>query len=290
MSQTPQVESSDARIRLQAIESLRKIGGAVAISKLATMLIDGDESVRKLARSSLDQIDPNWPQADAARRAIPFLEAALSDDNYWIGLEAAAVLKLISGDVEPAPPAKAESKGEKTTLTDRFFYQKREAARILASGLKDPDADFRLAAAEVLGRLGNVGFADSLAAALQDTDEWVRWHAAQSLHATGWEPPDEKNRAIYMVALRKWDEAEKLGAATVDPLIQSLKSSNGKVREAAATLLGKFKEPRAVMPLADCLQDKQKSVRRAVARALSNIGPQNLTMDQRNLMVEALRS
>jgi len=284
MSQTtPTIESTDPNVRLQTVAQLTKIGGVVAISSLVLLLTDGDEAVRDAARKSLDQLDPQWPKTDAAKRAVPRLEAALNDENYWVGLAATTALKLIAGEVADEP------KSDKTTLTDRFFYQKREAGRILASALKDTDADFRLVAAETLGHIGNVGFADALASALHDPDEWVRWHAAHSLQATSWETTDEKQKAAWLVILNRWDEAVRLGAVAVEPLLLALKSSRSKTREGAATALGNFKEASVVLPLAECLRDKHKSVRRAAAKVLAAIGAKNLTMEQRNIMVLELK-
>lgn len=281
MSQTtPAIESTDPNVRLQTIAQLAKIGGAVAISNLVLLLVDADEPVREAAQKALDQLDANWPKSEAAQRAIPRLEAALQHDNYWVGLAASTVLQLISGEVEHNPTV------EKTTIIDRSAEQKRAAARILSTTLKDADVDFRLMAAETLGRLGQAEFADGLSVSLHDADEWVRWHAAHSLQAMNWQPADEKQKALWLVLLNQWEAAAELGAATTEPLLSALQSVKSKTREGAAATLGKLKAASAAPDLMICLQDPQKSVRRAAAKALAIINPKNLSPQQRALIAE----
>jgi len=65
-------------------------------------------------------------------------------------------------------------------------------------------------------------------------------------------------------------ELEKLG---LDGLVNALhNSTDPKVRQYAAYLLGKAKNPRAIQPLVEALADLDKSVREQVTLALSRIG------------------
>ncbi|MDD1695816.1 MAG: HEAT repeat domain-containing protein [Methanoregula sp.] len=66
------------------------------------------------------------------------------------------------------------------------------------------------------------------------------------------------------------DELEKQG---VEALVHSLHdSTDPKVRQYAAYLLGKAKNPRAIQPLVEALGDFDKSVREQAMLALSEIG------------------
>jgi HEAT repeat protein len=297
MPQTQPTKLKDPAVRIQMVEIVSKLGNSHAVEKLLPFLIDEEDSVRQAAEKAIEQIDPQWHTSEVARKARPTFEAATRDDNYWIGLAAVEVLRKISNEKEQPVPVKEQTvpvqkndSTEKTTVTDRFHHQRREAARILASALKDSDVDFRLAAAECLGQLGNLGFNDSLAASLNDRNEWVRWYAAQSLQAVQWQPADDKQKAAFLVSLRKWDDAVQLGELSAELLIAALKSCNSNVREGAAVALGKLKAPSAELPLGECLQDKNRNVRKAAAKSLSIIGPKNLTPEQKNILIAELRS
>lgn len=54
--------------------------------------------------------------------------------------------------------------------------------------------------------------------------------------------------------------------------IAALKDEDWAIREEAATLLGGFKDPRAVCPLVSILKDRDRSVREAAIGALTSIG------------------
>ncbi len=55
--------------------------------------------------------------------------------------------------------------------------------------------------------------------------------------------------------------------------IAALKDEDWALREDAATLLGEFRDPRAVGPLIDALRDEDRAVRDAATSALRKIGP-----------------
>src|SRR3989442_12893635 len=55
--------------------------------------------------------------------------------------------------------------------------------------------------------------------------------------------------------------------------IAALKDEDWALREEAATLLGDFRDPRAVGPLVEALHDKDRAVRDAATTALRKIGP-----------------
>lgn len=55
--------------------------------------------------------------------------------------------------------------------------------------------------------------------------------------------------------------------------IAALKDEDWALREEAATLLGDFRDPRAVGPLVEALHDEDRAVREAAATALRKIGP-----------------
>jgi HEAT repeat protein len=71
----------------------------------------------------------------------------------------------------------------------------------------------------------------------------------------------------------KPDNADELEKQSVDGLVQSLhNSTDPNVRQYAAYLLGKTKNPRAIQPLVEALGDFDKSVREQAMLALTAIG------------------
>jgi HEAT repeat protein len=112
-----------------------------------------------------------------------------------------------------------------------------------------------------------------LIAALKDNEREVRDGAAVVLSAIGWdwEPKDDAQRALRAVALSKWEEAVKLGAAAVEPLIAALKDREKVVRYNAAVMLREIGDARAVAPLIAALKDSDTSVRERAAIALNKI-------------------
>lgn len=59
--------------------------------------------------------------------------------------------------------------------------------------------------------------------------------------------------------------------------IAALRDEDWAIREEAALLLGKLKDPRAVSPLVAILRDSDRSVREAAVGALTSIGPPSVT-------------
>src|SRR5438093_12942045 len=55
--------------------------------------------------------------------------------------------------------------------------------------------------------------------------------------------------------------------------IAALKDEDWALREEAATLLGEFRDPRAVGPLGEALHDEDRAVRAPATAALRRIGP-----------------
>jgi HEAT repeat protein len=98
----------------------------------------------------------------------------------------------------------------------------------------------------------------------------VRQGAADALEKTGWKPANDRQRAYYVVALRKWDQAVGVGRPAVDPLIAVL--ADGLHRRHAEIALEKI-GPAAVGPLAAALSGADGGqAHRAVAGVLAKLG------------------
>jgi len=148
----------------------------------------------------------------------------------------------------------------------------------LIKALEDSDDTVRWYAAEALGKIGNEKAVDPLIKALEDSDDRVRWYAAEALGKIG----NEKAVDPLIKALEdsddrvRWYAAEALGKIgnekAVDPLIKALEDSDDTVRWYAAAALGKIGNEKAVDPLIKALEDSNDRVRWYAAEALGKIG------------------
>ena len=176
--------------------------------------------------------------------------------------------------------------------------------------LKSRDEKVRERAARKLGESRDDRAVEPLIAALNDDILSVRRAAAGALKNLDWEPADDTQRALMAVAQMHWEEAAKLRAAAVAPLLRVLKKEeayrveynfdkgnavvaralatigteavkpllgvlknvNEHARAQAAWALGEIGDPGAVAPLVAVLTDKDSIVRNAAVEALGKIG------------------
>ncbi len=177
----------------------------------------------------------------------------------------------------------------------------------LTAMLKDPDEDARVRAADILDRLLDPRAADALVDAMGDPA--IRDMAIQTLKKLGAirDRIDE-----IMDELRDVEESEfregarqeavqklhPIGRPVVEVLIEYLEDTDWVVREAAADVLGKIGDVRAVEPLIERLEkDGDTGVKELATKGLGLIGdarPVGLLIDMipikplRVLAVEAL--
>ena len=178
------LQDRDHDVRESAATALGKIGDAQAIRPLVLALMDVESFVRTAANNSLNGIDPHWEKTAAARSALPQIKAAMKSREYWISHSAAKLLEQIPEDsadeiVSTAFAAQFETvpaKQPKKNVPHAAFA-------ILADLLRDRDRDLRLAAAEAFGRLHEKNAVPNLAAAVQDSDAFVRQAAERALVA-----------------------------------------------------------------------------------------------------------
>jgi len=88
----------------------------------------------------------------------------------------------------------------------------------------------------------------------------------------GWQPMDDRQRALRAVAQLEWDRAASLGAAAVEPLGAALQDADAHVRESAAEALGRTGDASVVSLLVAALGDKDVRVQRAAANGLGRLG------------------
>jgi HEAT repeat protein len=165
---------TDSGVRQAAIAALGKIGDPAAIPPLVALMVDTDSNVRISAGAALQVINPNWHQTEAAHRMIPVLREACDSGAPSICFVASNLLQQLG-----------ESSPQVVSTTPRVMASVGHKQRVMFSTflelLGDAERDLRLAAVQVLGRLGDSRAIEPLNQALADPDEAVRRAAVKSL-------------------------------------------------------------------------------------------------------------
>ena len=85
--------------------------------------------------------------------------------------------------------------------------------------LKHAEASVRQDAAEALGYLGDRRTVGPLKTAMLDTSRDVRRKAAESLTRLEWRPAIDAEKAVFLLAMERWQELETLGPVAAEPLV-----------------------------------------------------------------------
>ena len=305
----------DANLCLPAIRALGDIGGDRCIESLVAMLQNGEAPIRLEAAESLSKIgwqpgnDANavrywiekrqWDKcADLGDIAVEPLIAILRSGD-WSGREAANALVTIG-----APAVESLL----SLLSDEHAFVRQTAAETLGkigdAHAVEPliallnDWDLCLTAADALGRLGDARAIVPLIDALKDKSTAL--NAAEALDLLGWKPGKDENGAYYWLAKKELDQCAtigapavkvlilalqdvdvrrvatetliKIGAPSLEQLVATLTDDDWLVRCAVVEILGKIGDTRAVPPLISALSDTKVDVRKLVVEALGKIG------------------
>ncbi|MFB3882591.1 MAG: HEAT repeat domain-containing protein [Armatimonadota bacterium] len=236
------------QVRSAAAEALGRSKARSAVPALIDVVRkDDDPAVRAEAVRALGQIGD--------RRALTVVAALVGDANERVRWAAVGAVSDING---------GRAGGELERLLAKGNADQREAAaRALGGGgeaaitpligaLKDQAPQVRGAAAESLGLMDDARIVAPLLGLLDDPDEYVRGRADWAL-----------SDGI----------ARKPSKRTAAPFIEALRSRDVKVRRAAASALSRLKDPSAVGPLIEALeQDGDEEVRYNAVVALGAIG------------------
>ena len=176
--------------------------------------------------------------------------------------------------MNPAKPEPRRSPRDTGSLQEKAAWEK--YFDYLSKQLKEPDADTRMRAAQILGENREPRAVEPLSAALSDPDAGVRQKAAEALGrlgapslkylVTALSDPDVHVRQLATKALGQID-----GSEAVEPLITALRDANADVSHHAAFALNKIGAP-AVSALVAALRDRDPNLRWHAARLLGEIG------------------
>jgi len=173
------LQDADNDVREAAVTSLARLRDPRAIGPLVIALADVEPGVRRAALSALPLINPDWAKTEAARAVAPELR------RLWEGGEAAVRYAAVNalGQMGESP-TKISSFDTGTVITAAAQKQNR-VLTVFTELLRDADGDLRLAAAGVLGRLGDKRAVEALRPVLTDADDTVRRATVQALLALG---------------------------------------------------------------------------------------------------------
>jgi HEAT repeat protein len=191
-------EHPDVALRQQAAEMLAEHQSAVSLAALQRLSEDVAPEVRLNAISSLSQFTDS-------HSVIPVLIKRLHDTDYLVRATAAEGL----GNHPQLPTAAIEA---------------------LIHVLTDKNAVVRATAAEALGAQSAFLASPALEDRLLDSDQWVRYSAAESLHQIA---PEEE----------------------IWPLLMDANSKDHSARQIAIQTLGELLDRRAIPPLVRMLKD-----------------------------------
>ncbi|WP_447978186.1 HEAT repeat domain-containing protein [Candidatus Nitrospira bockiana] len=255
-------------------------GGPKAVEGLIRVLATGDSALRVEAAGMLARLkDP---------RGGPALVRLLSDEDPGVRKVAAVALEQMAGVLD------ADAAGALVTALQHSSDEGQRriivhllgviptAIHPLSSMLKHPDEQARLLAGEILEHLLDPRSADALVDAMADPIlQATAVRTLKKLQAIR----DRIDQAFD--ALRNVEESVereemrmatvidllRIGRPSVEILIEYLNDDDWVVREAAADLLGKIGDVRAVEPLMERLRaDKDTGVKELAVKALGLIG------------------
>ena len=200
--------NQDAAVREEAARGLAEVNDEVACAALAAALDDESWAVRQAAADSLRTL--KWaPSTD--RECAVF--AIVS--QYWDDL-----LKMGTAAIEPLAEALCYRSVSRPAAETLVRMGPPGIERLLVT-LRDPQKNMGVKeiVAAVLADAGDVRAIEPIVAMLDESDAVLRQVAVWTLQQIGWEPADDRQRALAAIALDQWDELPAIGAAAVEPLL-----------------------------------------------------------------------
>jgi len=255
-------------------------GGPKAVDGLIHALETGDPALKIEAAGMLARVK------DA--RGGPPVAALLSDVDPLVRKAAAIALEQMAGVLDSTAAAalldhlREGGDEERRKVVVQLLGVMPNAIEPLTAMLKDPDERARLTAAEILEHLLDPRSADALVDAMADPSllqaavrilkklDAIREridHAFNALRDVEESELKEDARMSTVIDLLN------LGRPSVEILIEYLNDDDWVVREAAADLLGKIGDIRAVEPFIERLRvDKDTGVKELAVKGLGLIG------------------
>ena len=317
-----QLKSKKPALRLRALQRLRTainnavvaLDGKITIALLDHVLADPEPEVRREAAAILGDL------CDA--RTLPPLLRALNDRTEAVqeiaiqGIRKledrravdALVSKLFHGTstIQWRAAQTLESLGWKpqTSMEQiRCFIAFGEIKKLTAFGseavkplielLRDSASDKKIAAANVLGEIGDAAAFKPLQNLFRDADPFVRVAAIYALERAGCHDAVPAFTAALKDSARnvRLAAAGALGALggsqAVEPLVALLNDQDWEIRRSVLESLGRLGDNRVASSVAKHLQDKDNEVREVAADTLGRVGDESIVEKLVFTMVDA---
>ncbi|WP_342770719.1 MULTISPECIES: HEAT repeat domain-containing protein [unclassified Methanoculleus] len=284
---------------VQVSAATRLIGmGRPAAEGLILALKDEDPELRAAAAGVLGEMREaaGEPLMNALNDTDRFVRLVAAQNLGNIGDKQATEVLIASLQREPDPAVRA-------AVAEALGYLgSRQAIEPLALALRDRDEFVKVAAARSLGYIGDNHAIEPLVQALSDVDDRVRYAAlealkdpgggvqgrlvralrsgdgkfragvAEALDAGGWKPETGEEKALYLMALDRWAEVERVGPDALPVLAGALSDPSIEVRAGAVRVIARIGGEGAVAPLILALRDDTPVVRMWAERGLIDIG------------------
>lgn len=245
-----QLREKGSRRRAEAAELLRQVRAPESITPLMAALGDDDLDIRLRAARALSEL--------GGQQAREALIAALGDDSRWSVMRVADILSRMGPEVvqdllRAFPQLSQRSRLAALDVIIRIGNDSTQ--EFLLQCLADPDRDVRARAASGLGRLGRRDAAPALLQAMADTEWPVRAKAARALGDIGAREALSTLRAAladpaWWVRSNSAEALRRLGKPGIDILFDVLDGNDRFARDQALAILqGSGELERQLRPL-----------------------------------------
>ena len=177
---THNLSDKDTDVREATAIALGSLRDRRAIGPLVRALKDSTSGVRRIAAAALSQIDEAWSSSAETAEAVVELKSGLQDKDPDVRYLISRLLASLGQGSVGAPGLPTMPTDDKLSVSSPEKRRKLTIS-LFISALGDPDRDLRHAAAEALGRLGDVRAQSALARIMADSDTGVRLAAEAAL-------------------------------------------------------------------------------------------------------------
>lgn len=161
------LDDQENEVREVAADALVTVGNESIVEKLVFTLVDAHSGVRQAATRALNCIYPHWEKSERVKKLLPDIQAAMKHHDVNVQSAATSLFQRVAGPTlsQPAVP-----------LTPP---RPPPAVLLLRELLRAAEVEFRVVAAEIIGRMNLKDCEPDLKAALNDAADAVK-QAAQS--------------------------------------------------------------------------------------------------------------